>query len=336
MSTTARFAAVAALIAAGLSLRFRRGRLRVRSESDEARFEMLHGLGTVSRLQILPLVDAEASRHDLMTESGVSYLITADELRILFDVGFNGRGRRRSPLLENARVLNVDLAAVDLVVISHAHPDHVGGVRPALRRSFEIADPGLRLPSARVLTPVPMSHPHIRCEWSPAPVIAGPGVATTGTISRMLFFFGRTPEQALMVNVKGKGVVIVVGCGHQGLPRLLARVESLISAPICGVVGGLHFPVHGLHAQDLLGTAKWPWQRTSERDVEEALGWLQRGCLALIALSPHDSSRWTLARFRQAFGERYQTIRVGEEIVIGPAPHASGAPSSTVPEPART
>jgi 7,8-dihydropterin-6-yl-methyl-4-(beta-D-ribofuranosyl)aminobenzene 5'-phosphate synthase len=323
---------LAAVSGAGLSLRFRNGRRRVDSERDEARFERLDGLGTVSQLRILPLVDAEASRHGLMTESGVSYLVIADEQRILFDVGFNGRGPRRSPLLHNARALNVDLAGIDMIVISHPHPDHVGGVRPALRRSFAIPDATLRPHAARALTPIPMRHPYIRCEWAPAPVVAGPGVATTGTIARMLFFFGRTSEQALVANVEGKGVVVLVGCGHQGLQRLLARVESLVSAPIYGVVGGLHLPVHGLRAQDVLGTDKWPWQRTSERDAEEAVELLQRRSPRLIALSPHDSSQWTLSLFKRAFGGRYRTIRIGEEIVVGRAPQFEDPSPATLSE----
>jgi 7,8-dihydropterin-6-yl-methyl-4-(beta-D-ribofuranosyl)aminobenzene 5'-phosphate synthase len=320
------------LAGAGLSLRFHRGRQRVRSECDEARFERLHGLGTVSQLRILPLVDAVAARHRLLTESGVSYLVTADELKILFDVGLNGWGRWRSPLLRNARALHVDLSTVDLIVISHPHPDHVGGVRPALRRSFAIPDLSLRLPGAQALTPVPMRHPYVRCHYAAAPVIAGPGVATTGIIPRMLFFLGRTSEQALLVNVKDRGVVIIVGCGHQGVPRLLARVESLVGTPIYGVVGGLHLPVHGLRAQDVLGTAKWPWQRTGESDLEKAIESLQRRSPRLIALSPHDSSQWTLSRFRTIFRERYRTIRVGEEILVEATPQLEGSWPPKTPE----
>jgi 7,8-dihydropterin-6-yl-methyl-4-(beta-D-ribofuranosyl)aminobenzene 5'-phosphate synthase len=319
----------------GLSLRFNAGRRRVERASDEAKFRRLDDLGTVSQLRILPLVDAAAAREGLMTESGVSYLVTADELRILFDVGFNGRGLQRSPLLQNARELDIDLSAVNLVVISHPHPDHVGGVRPALKRSFRMPDRTLPLPGARALTPIPMSHPYMRCEYAPAPVVAGPGVVTTGTIARMLFFFGHTPEQALLVNVKDRGVVIIVGCGHQGLRRLLARVESLVGASIYGVVGGLHLPVHGLRAQDVLGTAKWPWQRSSESDVEEAIDLLQRRSPCLIALSPHDSSQWTLSRFRTAFGESYRTIRVGEEIVVGATPQLEGRWPPQVPDATR-
>lgn len=40
---------------------------------------------------------------------------------------------------------------------------------------------------------------------------------------------------------------------------------------------------------------------------------------SLVALSGHDSSKWTLETFAQAFGDRYRTMRVGEEIVIAGA-----------------
>jgi hypothetical protein len=35
-----------------------------------------------------------------------------------------------------------------------------------------------------------------------------------------------------------------------------------------------------------------------------------------VALSPHDSSDWTLKQFRQALGDKYQDLKVGEPIVF--------------------
>jgi 7,8-dihydropterin-6-yl-methyl-4-(beta-D-ribofuranosyl)aminobenzene 5'-phosphate synthase len=265
-------------------------------------------------VRILPLVDAEGAADRLITESGVSYLVVADELRILFDLGLSAG--RRSPLVENAGYLGIDLSSIDLVVISHPHPDHVGGICAAARRTFHAPSALLSATSVRALTPVPMSHPQLTCEHAASPTVLAAGVATTGTISRALFFFGRTPEQALLVDVEDKGLVVIVGCGHQGVPRLLERVEALSRSPIYGVVGGLHLPVHGLLAQDVLGTANWPWQRTNESVVESTIDALERRSPMLVAVSPHDSSRWARDRFKEAFGDRYRTIRVGEEIRV--------------------
>jgi 7,8-dihydropterin-6-yl-methyl-4-(beta-D-ribofuranosyl)aminobenzene 5'-phosphate synthase len=301
-------------VGAGLAARFQIGRARVESEWRDALPGHLDDFGTVSRLRIVPLVDAEAAEDRLMTEPGVSYLVIADELRILFDLGLNAG--RRWPLVENAIYLGIDLSLIDLVVISHAHPDHVGGIRAAARRTLHVPDAVLSATSAKAVTPVPISHPQLRCEHAASPTVLAAGVATSGTISRALFFFGRTPEHALLVNVQGKGLVVIVGCGHQGVPRLLKRVEALSSSPIHGVVGGLHLPVHGLLAQDIIGTANWPWQRTEESVVESTIAALERRTPKLVALSPHDSSRWTVDRFTEAFGDRYRTILVGEEIRV--------------------
>ena len=50
--------------------------------------------------------------------------------------------------------------------------------------------------------------------------------------------------------------------------------------------------------------------------------------LGLVALSAHDSCDWTLDVFREALGDRYRTVKVGEEISRGlmsePAEHRAG------------
>jgi len=56
-------------------------------------------------------------------------------------------------------------------------------------------------------------------------------------------YIGRIDEQALAINVEGKGIVLVVGCGHQTLDKLLTRTAQLFGEPIYGVIGGLHYPV---------------------------------------------------------------------------------------------
>lgn len=64
------------------------------------------------------------------------------------------------------------------------------------------------------------------------------GVGTTGTIARKLFG-GWIDEQALAVHVAGKGIVLIVGCGHQTILRLLERAEAMFGAPPSGVIGAL-------------------------------------------------------------------------------------------------
>ena len=46
---------------------------------------------------------------------------------------------------------------------------------------------------------------------------------------------GPVDEQALAIRVEGKGIVLIVGCGHQGLANLLTRSAQLFDEPIYGM-----------------------------------------------------------------------------------------------------
>jgi 7,8-dihydropterin-6-yl-methyl-4-(beta-D-ribofuranosyl)aminobenzene 5'-phosphate synthase len=112
-------------------------------------------------------------------------------------------------------------------------------------------------------------------------------------------------EQSLAVNVEGQGIVLVVGCGHPTLQRIVDRAEMLFDAPLYGLVGGLHYPVtasreikFGLPLQRLLCTGKWPWDPINRQDVGTAIAYLQRRSPQLVALSAHDSCDWSLEAFQ--------------------------------------
>lgn len=56
---------------------------------------------------------------------------------------------------------------------------------------------------------------------------------------------GFTEEQSIAINVKNKGIVLIVGCGHHTIPKLIQKAEVLFNEPIYGIIGGLHYPVRG-------------------------------------------------------------------------------------------
>jgi metal-dependent hydrolase (beta-lactamase superfamily II) len=138
---------------------------------------------------------------------------------------------------------------------------------------------------------------------------------------------GWVEEQALVVNVTDRGLVLVVGCGHQTLPRLLERVGDVFGAPVWGVVGGLHYPVPhgrerllGLDAQRLLASGDGPLDPLTEAEVREHIEALAEHEPGLVALSPHDSSDEAIGWFRDRFGDAAREVRVGERITIGARP----------------
>ncbi len=330
----------------GLMARFYLGRRRADRVWASAHCLKLRDVGKVKHLTILPLIDWYTARDPstsfgsaqdrrsgqalrlrsgqaLVGEPGVSYLIRADDTTILFDVGFNQRGEHPSPLLRNMVALGLEVADLDMLVISHAHSDHLGGTSHQMRHTFGLSSRLVDLKGMPAYVPVPLSNPRAHVIVTDGPQIIAPGLASLGPIPRQLFFFGWTPEQSLAINVEGKGIVLIIGCGHSTLQRIVDRAEMLFDEPIYGVVGGLHYPVTasreailGLPAQQILGTGKWPWDPVNQQDVEQAIAYLQRRHPQLVALSPHDSCDWSIEAFRQAFGTAYQGLRVGKEIVV--------------------
>lgn len=279
----------------------------------------LADLGEVGRLSILPLVERHTRGPVLHGEPGVSYLVRADNLTLLFDTGL-GTGRDQTALESNAGALGVPLGDLDCVVISHLHLDHVGGPRSQLRHTFSLGHEQQVPRSTPAFVPTEMTHPRADlCVVEEARVI-GRGVAVLPPLPRMLFWLGPIAEQALVVNVRGRGLVLVTGCGHPEIERMMAAAEKVVDAPVHAVIGGLHLPVHALGTpllpQAVLGNPNWPWRPISEEDAREVIRTILDRGPDLVALSGHDSTQWTIDAFAQTFGDRYRTLRVGEEVLI--------------------
>lgn len=285
-----------------------------------ARPTKLDDLGSVTRLSILPLVEYYSAVEGLATEPGVSYLVTFDDEKMLFDVGWNMRNEHPSPLLRNMKLLGLSPGDLDEVFISHPHHDHVGGRVAAASKTFSLSAQPVSLEGVRAFVPVPMTHPTARVTVIDAPRRLAPGVASGGPLMRAIWLAGPILEQTLLVNVAGKGVVMIVGCGHPSLPRMIERAKRVTGLPLYGIVGGLHFPVTGSRvgkgSQNILGNGKLPWQRITKDEVREAAALLAGLDLGLVALSAHDSCDWSLGVLQEALGSRYRTLRAGEELVV--------------------
>jgi 7,8-dihydropterin-6-yl-methyl-4-(beta-D-ribofuranosyl)aminobenzene 5'-phosphate synthase len=319
--------ALGALFVAEKTVELKKGRERAAEDRAKMEIKPLTAPGVAKSLAVLPLVDFYAVRPDLKTEAGVSYLIRTDDATILMDVGLNAKKEHPSPLLQNMATLGVSTSEIDLIFISHAHLDHLGGMADQKQKTFSLSQGPVALSAIPVYAPVPIAASH----WNPGPqthvitdpVVIKPGIVSIGIIHRFLFLMGRTLENALAINVEGKGIVLIVGCGHQTIERIIERTLVLFDAPIYGIIGGLHFPVNGgrimlgpVNIQRLVGSDNPPWRGIRENDVHNAIAAIKKVSPKIVALSSHDSSDWSLDQFRQAFGNAYVDIRVGKEIVI--------------------
>ncbi|MGD8403625.1 MAG: MBL fold metallo-hydrolase [Anaerolineales bacterium] len=260
-------------------------------------------IGETSRLEILPLYE-NAAQAGLQSGHGVSYLIRTDNATILFDLGYNLTAASPSPLEQNMASLGVSLDEIDMIVISHRHPDHVGGQNWWTERTFSLD--GVTQPSLgemSVYIPEEMTYPTGNLTLSKKPVHLAEGIATTGLITYAQPFpiwlaMPKGDEQALAVNVLGKGIVLITGCGHMGLESLLARAEAVFDVPVAGVLGGLHY-----------GDADMATLQPQVQLLKDLNP-------VLVTLSPHDSSQVVLDGFAQAFSGAYEPIVVGQSIFL--------------------
>jgi 7,8-dihydropterin-6-yl-methyl-4-(beta-D-ribofuranosyl)aminobenzene 5'-phosphate synthase len=225
--------------------------------------------------------------------------------------------------MQNADVLNADLQGLDGVVISHLHADHVGGLRNQRRKTFALAGEPIEAKGLPAYVPTPMTHDRADVVLTTGPRVIAPGIAVLPPLPKMMYWLGPVAEQALVINVRGLGLVLVSGCGHPGIERMLAVAERVLDLPIKGVVGGLHLPVHPLGTplmlQATLGNPNYPWRPINERDATSAMEEITLRGPRLVALSSHDSTPWTYEAFGRTFGDRYHTMRVGDELVISAA-----------------
>ncbi|HEX3029716.1 MAG TPA: MBL fold metallo-hydrolase [Clostridia bacterium] len=306
-----------------LLIRFIIGKLKSEKHWKNFRFDEIHNLGETEYLEILPIVDWDVSHEALSGEAGVSYLIRLDGTNILFDVGYNPRKINPSPLLKNMEILGVNLDNIDSIVISHNHPDHVGGIKWKQRKTFSIAPSQIDLKAKKVYTPEKMTYPGLNPSFTEKPTLLSNAVATIGVIRNQCFFLGSIAEQALAINVKGKGIVLVVGCGHQTVPKIIERTKKVFGKPIYAIVGGLHFPVSesrikvlGLPVQKFIGTCRVPWRGIALSEAEDSISLLKREGIKKVVLSLHDSCDIVAGKFQKTYGNDFKSIKIGDRIMF--------------------
>ena len=276
-------------------------------------------LGCTRHFEMLPLIDWFTSDDSLIGEAGVAYLFRTDYATILFDVGLNQHDIDPSPLLMNMKRLGVRLEDIDFIVISHPHGDHTGGNKWCEKNTFSLTSYQIDLGQKQVLTPVPMKYPGLQLIHTPQPTKISKGVATIGVITCPLFN-GIIQEQALAINLENKGIVIVSGCGHQTIEKILQRTERLFDEPIYGLLGGFHLPIsvgrNITKVYQYFITNRLPWVPLTATEVSHTIALLKQKGVKVVGLSGHDSCDSSIAIFREAFRDSYIEIVVGDKITL--------------------
>jgi 7,8-dihydropterin-6-yl-methyl-4-(beta-D-ribofuranosyl)aminobenzene 5'-phosphate synthase len=222
-----------------------------------------------------PQFGGGATLPGLRAEHGYSALVTvrsgAISSTLLFDTGVSPDG-----LAVNAERLGVDVGGLQGVVLSHGHYDHAGGFDGLSRLRGRSGLPltvhpavwtrrRLRLPGGRDLEMPTLSKAALEregfavIERSQPSLLVG-GILITGEVDRVTDFeHGMPPahqawdglewkhdatvidDQALVINVRGRGLVVVTGCGHAGVVNIIRHAMRLTGVGrLLAVIGGFH------------------------------------------------------------------------------------------------
>jgi len=222
-----------------------------------------------------PLPPDALTRESLVAEHGFAALVTATSGNmsesLLFDAGLSKNG-----LIHNMDVMEIRPKELHAIVLSHGHADHTQGLMGMLERVGSRKMPLLLHPDAflerKLLFPdgheINLPPPDRRLlsqdgielieERGPSFILSGL-VLVTGQIHRATPFEQGFPihyariadqwqqdpsihdDQAVVLHVKNKGLVILTGCGHAGAINTIRYAQELTGVQkVYAVIGGLH------------------------------------------------------------------------------------------------
>jgi 7,8-dihydropterin-6-yl-methyl-4-(beta-D-ribofuranosyl)aminobenzene 5'-phosphate synthase len=222
-----------------------------------------------------PMLDGGMGRATLTAEHGFSALVRltvrGEVHNLLFDAGVSPNG-----LIDNIDRLQIEPKDFEAIVLSHGHFDHTGGLDGLARRLGRSGLPLLAHRHAYVQrrnappngTPVPMPPPSRSAlegagfevlDSDDPSLLFRDALLLTGEVPRGSFEPGMPPshqhltesgwehdplvqeDQAMVVNVAGRGLVVLTGCGHAGIVNIVTRAKQITGVEaVHAVLGGFH------------------------------------------------------------------------------------------------
>jgi 7,8-dihydropterin-6-yl-methyl-4-(beta-D-ribofuranosyl)aminobenzene 5'-phosphate synthase len=285
------------------------------------------------KAQITVLYDAFGKSSAMQKDWGYAALIEYGGKRILFDTGNNS-----DLLAQNAKAKGIDLSTLDFVVMSHRHGDHMGGmayllsVNPkvkiyAPKEGFGVY--GADLPSTFYRKDASLPAEQRYYDGAPPEVMrfgaAWPG-ANFQLIDKnteiapgihLIALVSDKPgtlelrELSLAINTP-EGMVIVVGCSHPGIEKIV-EAAAKINPRIHFIVGGFHLVA------------------SKDEEIEKIVAAL-RDTFKVAYIAPgHCTGEPTFTALKKAFGDHYLYAGLGTSFALGATPRAIAAAGQDAP-----
>jgi 7,8-dihydropterin-6-yl-methyl-4-(beta-D-ribofuranosyl)aminobenzene 5'-phosphate synthase len=223
-----------------------------------------------------PLFERGRTVAGLVAEHGFSALVTARRGNNTSTLPFD-TGASPEAMALNAERLGVEFAGLQGVVLSHGHFDHAGGfsglarlrrghglpltVHPAIWSRRRLAPPGAEPVELPTLSAGALAREGFEVIERRQPSVLAQGcILVTGEVDRTTEFERGMPashqawdgqhwghdaevidDQALVVNLRGKGLVVITGCGHAGVVNIVRHAMRLAGVTqVAAVIGGFH------------------------------------------------------------------------------------------------
>lgn len=194
-------------------------------------------MNQVANLKLTSLVDDSSFGKDFLGEHGSAFFVEADGKSFLFDTGATGK-----PLTSNLETLKIDLEEIEAFILSHPHYDHSGGIDQIVEK---VSRKPIYCPTNSFIEQMP-NRERLNKLFSNKIFMTENREIAPGLVvikeQKSLYSRYPTKETNLVINVKDKGLVILVGCAHHGLEIIFSEARKAFENkfPIYALVGGLH------------------------------------------------------------------------------------------------